>query len=89
MSKDSKTKIVSLSLDPEMHEAVKDAAKKLGHKNVSQVMRDLVSKFLALMVNDTDEIPVIIRVPGELVGDPEGMRRWLKAKSEAIADALL
>jgi Arc/MetJ-type ribon-helix-helix transcriptional regulator len=89
MSKDSKTKIVSLSLEPEMHEAVKDAAKKLGHKNVSQVMRDLVSKFLGLLVNDSDEIPVIIRVPGQLVNDPEGLRQWLKAKSEAIADALV
>lgn len=89
MSKDSKTKIVSLSLEPEMHEAVKEAAKKLGHKNVSQVMRDLVSRFLGLLVNDSDEIPVIIRVPGSLVGDPEGMRKWLRAKSEAIADALV
>lgn len=88
MSKDSKTKIVSLSLEPEMHEAVKEAAKKLGHKNVSQVMRDLVSKFLGLLVNDSDEVPVIIRVPGNLLGDPEGLRLWLKAKSEAIADAL-
>lgn len=88
MSKDSKTKIVSLSLDPEMHEAVKEAAKKLGHKNVSQVMRDLVTRFLGLIVNDSDEIPVIIRVPGALANDPEGMRRWLRAKAEAIADAL-
>lgn len=88
MSKDSKTKIVSLSLEPEMHEAVKDAAKKLGHKNVSQVMRDLVNKFLPLMLNEGDEIPVIIRVPGRLVEDPESLRSWLKAKSEAIADAL-
>ena len=88
MSKDSKTKIVSLSLEPEMHEAVKEAAKKLGHKNVSQVMRDLVSKFLGLLVNDSDEIPVIIRVPGDLAGDPEALRKWLRAKSEAIADAL-
>lgn len=89
MSKDSKTKIVSLSLEPEMHEAVRDAAKKLGHKNVSQVMRDLVSKFLGLLVNESDEIPVIIRVPGDLANDPEGMRRWLRAKAEAIANALL
>lgn len=88
MSKDSKTKIVSLSLEPEMHEAVKDAAKKLGHKNVSQVMRDLVSKFLGLLVNDSDEIPVIIRVPRNLAGDNQALRKWLHAKSEAIADAL-
>lgn len=89
MSKDSKTKIVSLSLEPEMHEAVKEAAKKLGHKNVSQVMRDLVSRFLGLLVNDSDEVPVIIRIPGDLLSNPEGLRLWLRAKSEAIADALL
>lgn len=88
MSKDSKTKIVSLSLDPEMHEAVKDAAKKLGHKNVSQVMRDLVTKFLPLLLNEGDEIPVIIRVPGGLTEDPKSLKEWLRAKSEAIADAL-
>ena len=88
MSKDVKTKIVSLSLEPEMHEAVKEAAKKLGHKNVSQVMRDLVSKFLGLLVNDEDEIPVIIRVPSSLTSDKNALKEWLKAKSEAIADAL-
>lgn len=88
MSRDSKTKIVSLSLEPEMHEAVKDAAKRLGHKNVSQVMRDLVSKFLPLLVNDGDEIPIIIRVPGDLTEKPDALRAWLRAKSEAIADAL-
>jgi Arc/MetJ-type ribon-helix-helix transcriptional regulator len=88
MSKDGKSKIVSLSLDPEMHEVIRDAAKKLGHKNVSQVIRDLVSKYLSLLVNDADEIPVIIRVPNSLTEDPERLRGWLAAKAEAIADAL-
>jgi len=89
MAKDGKTKIVSLSLEPEMHELIKDSAKKLGHKNVSQLIRDLVSKYLGLLVNDSDEVPVILRIPGELLEDPEGLKAWLKLKSEAIADALL
>lgn len=88
MAKEGKSKIVSLSLDPEMHDTIKDAATRLGHKNVSQVIRDLVSKYLGLLVNDTDDIPVIIRIPGELVGDKGSLKAWLMAKSEAITDAI-
>lgn len=82
------TKIVSLSLDPEMHDLIKVSAKKLGHKNVSQLIRDLVSRHLDLMVNDKDETPVIIRVPGSLKGDKEALKNWLYRKSDAISDAL-
>jgi hypothetical protein len=89
MAKDGKSKIVSLSLDPEMHETIKEAANKLGHKNVSQLIRDLVSKYLGLLVNDNDDIPVIIRIPGGLRDNPDELRAWLRAKSEAIADAVV
>ena len=89
MAKDGKSKIVSLSLDPEIHETIKDAANKLGHKNVSQVIRDLVSKYLSLLVNDTDDVSVILRIPGDLLERPEDHKAWLKAKSEAIADAIV
>jgi hypothetical protein len=88
MSKDSKIKIISLSLDPEMHEQIKSSARKLGHKNVSQVIRDLVSKYLGLLVNDSDDIPVILRIPGQLKDNPEALRAWLNQKSEAITKAL-
>jgi hypothetical protein len=88
MAKEVKSKIVSLSLDPEMHETIKRAAKRLGHKNVSQIIRDLVSKFLGLLVNDTEDIPVIIRIPGDVAGDRDRLRSWLRAKAEAIADAI-
>lgn len=69
-----------------MHELIKSSAKKLGHKNVSQLIRDLVSKYLDLMVNEKDEIPVIIRIPNELKG--ENLKKWLYKKSDAIFDAL-
>lgn len=88
MAKEVKSKIVSLSLDPQMHDLIKEAAVKLGHKNVSQVIRDLVNKYMWLLVNDGDDIPVIIRVPGSLADDKESLRAWLKAKGEAIADAI-
>ena len=88
MPSDKKTKIVSLSLEPEMHELIKSSAKRLGHKNVSQLVRDLVSKYLDLMVNDSDDVPVILRIPAELKDDAEGMRSWLRRKSDAIVEAL-
>jgi len=88
MAKEVKSKIVSLSLDPEMHETIKRASARLGHKNVSQLIRDLVSKFLGLLVNDTEDIPVIIRIPGDVAGDRDRLRSWLRAKAEAIADAI-
>lgn len=88
MSSDKKTKIVSLSLEPEMHELIKSSAKRLGHKNVSLLVRDLISKYLDLMVSDSEDIPVILRIPAELKDDHEGMRAWLRRKSDAIADAL-
>lgn len=88
MPTEKKTKIVSLSLEPEMHELIKSSAKKLGHKNVSQLVRDLVSKYLVLMVNDKDEIPVILHVPGEFKGDRGRLKEWLDRKAAAIAEAL-
>jgi len=88
MTKETKIKIMSLSLDPEMHELIKNSAKKLGHKNVSQLIRDLVSKYLDLMVNDSDDIPVILRIPGDLKENPEALKSWLHFKSDAIAKAL-
>jgi metal-responsive CopG/Arc/MetJ family transcriptional regulator len=81
-------KIMSLSLEPEMHELIKNSAKKLGHKNVSQLIRDLVSKYLDLLVNDNEDIPVILRIPNGLKENREQLKSWLDQKSEAITNAL-
>ena len=88
MNKENKIKIMSLSLDPEMHELIKDSAKKLGHKNVSQLIRDLVSKYMDLLVNDSDETPVILKIPNHLKDDPAKLKEWLDIKSSAITKAL-
>lgn len=88
MTKESKIKIMSLSLDPEMHDLIKNSAKKLGHKNVSQLIRDLVSKYLGLLVNDADDTPVILRIPSDVREDSEKLRAWLHIKADAIANAL-
>ena len=82
-----KYKIVSLSIDPEMHETLKTSAKKLG-TSVSKLVRDLVDKHLNLVVNDDEDIPVILKIPIHLKEDPEGLEQWLNAKTKAIAKAL-
>lgn len=83
-----KIKIMSLSLDPEMHDLIKNSAKKLGHKNASQLIRDLVSKYLDLLVNDNEDIHVILKIPNELKENAVELRSWLAQKSEAITNAL-
>lgn len=80
---------MSLSLDPEMHDLIKNSAKKLGHKNVSQLIRDLISNYLNLHVNDADETPVIIRIPNHLKENPDELKSWLSVKVDAIAKALV
>jgi metal-responsive CopG/Arc/MetJ family transcriptional regulator len=85
---ENKLKIMSLSLDSDMYELVKNSSKKLGHKNVSQMIRDLISKYLDLLVNDNDEIPIIIRVPSNLKENPEELRSWLNTRTEAVVKTL-
>ena len=80
----SKLKVVSMSIDSEMHDLLKTSSKKLGCP-VSELIRNLVDKYLGLLVNDGDEVPVIIRVPSDLKGDD--LRNWLLVKANAIANA--
>ena len=85
---ENKLKIMSLSLDSDMYELVKNSSKKLGHKNVSQMIRDLISKYLDLLVNDNDEIPIILRIPSNLKENPEELRSWLNTRTEAVVKTL-
>jgi len=85
---ENKLKIMSLSLDSEMYELVKNSSKKLGHKNVSQMIRDLISKYLDLLVNDKDETPVILRVPNSLRSNPKELSDWLNVRTQALSKAL-
>lgn len=88
VARESKNKIVSISLDSEMHDSIKKVATRLGHNNSSQVVRELISKYLWLISNDSDYVPVIIKIPSELLGKEDDLRDWLGLKAEAIADAL-
>lgn len=74
-------------MPPEMQEHLSDSAKKMGW-NKSELIRNLISKHLDLIVNDGEEIPVILRIPSSLREDSDELRKWLYAKSDAITKVL-
>ena len=84
---DKKLKVMSLSVEPEMHELLKDSSKKMGW-SASQLVRELVKRYLDLIVQDKDEVPVILHIPGQLKNNPEELKNWLNIKTEAIVKAL-
>ena len=82
-----KLKIMSLSVEPEMQELLKNSSKKMGC-SVSSLVRDLVDKHIDLIVNDGEEIPVILKIPTSLRGNPEGLKAWLDSRVSGIVKAL-
>lgn len=86
---ENKSKIMSVSLSQDMYDLVKEASKKLGHKNVSLLFRELIAKYLNLLLDDNDDIPVIIKVPSHLTKNKEDLKEWLDVKTKAIMDALV
>jgi hypothetical protein len=82
-----KSIIMSLSVKPEMQDLLKDAAKKRG-SSVSELVRTLIQKHLNLVVNDGGEIPVILRIPASLKGDPTSLRQWLNSRTDKIVSSL-
>ena len=84
---DEKSKVMSLSIKPSMQEMLKESAKRM-RCSVSKLVTLLIEKHLSLIINDGMEIPVIIRVPKELRGDEEGLKKWMQSRSDAIVNAL-
>lgn len=79
-----KLNIMSLSIEPEMQDRLKKIAKAKG-VSVSKMIRDLVDKYLVV---DDDSIPVILKIPSHMKGEPESLQKWLDAKTAAIVKAL-
>lgn len=80
---EKKLRVMSISLEPETQEILKNSAKKLGG-NVSSLIRNLVESYLSLIVNEGEEIPVILKVPVYLKDDEENLRKWLASKTDTI-----
>lgn len=84
---ESKSIIMSLSVTQEVRDLLRVSAKNKGC-SVSRLVRELVEKHLSLVVPEGNEIPVILKIPGELKGKEEELKRWLEVKSNTIVKAL-
>lgn len=71
---------MSLSISPEMKELLKNSAKKAGKKGISELLRELIEKYLPLMVNEGEEYPIILKIPSYLREDNEQLRAWFHSK---------
>jgi predicted methyltransferase len=87
-----KHNIMSLSIEPETQEYLKNSAKEQG-VSVSKLVRNLVEKFLmrkdkVTIVEHSDQyIPVVLKIPSELRGD-ERVKTWLMLRAEALGNKL-
>lgn len=80
-----KANIMSLCVDPEIQEKIKQVAKKR-NISVSKLIRDLVEKNLP---NEGEEIDVIIfKIPKSLRNQRAELTSWLTPRVEAIINAL-
>lgn len=84
---ESKSIIMSLSVTEEVRDLLRVSAK-IKKCSVSGLVRELVDKYLSLIVPEGNKIPVILKIPGELKGKEEELRRWLEIKSNTIVKAL-
>jgi hypothetical protein len=79
--------VMSVSLPQETQELLSVSAKKMGW-NKSELLRRLIQKGLDLVITDGEEIPVILKIPSFLRGQPEELQKWLYQKSDAITKKL-
>lgn len=90
-------KVMSLAIEPELHDELKEYAKKKG-MSVSSYVGVLISKAVKLSIDDdplvvgkpTDEDvqPVILKIPNNLKGNKEGLTSWLETQIVSIVDKL-
>jgi hypothetical protein len=80
-----KANIMSLCVDPEIQEKIKQVAKKR-NISVSKLIRDLVEKNLP---NEGEEIDVIIlKIPKTMRNQRAELSSWIVPRVEAIINAL-
>ena len=84
---EKKSKVMSLSLEKEMQELLEKSAKKMGVSR-SQLVRELVDTYLDVVVNKSEQIPVVLQIPVALKGNPIELKKWLDTKVEVVLKAL-
>ena len=77
--------IMSLSIDAEIQDRLKEVAKRR-NISVSKLVRDVVEKHLP---KDNEEFDTIIfKVPPEAKKDASTLRNWMNLRVEAVVKAL-
>lgn len=82
-----KIKNMSVAVDAEFRDLV-DVSAKMCDLSRSELVRKVVEKHLDLVVNDGTNIPVILKIPAKLKGNPEAVNKWLQVKVAVIVQAL-
>lgn len=85
--------IMSLSIDKELQSLLTKTAKENSISR-SELIRNLVTKFVisgkktTVVEHDTDHVPVVLKIPVSLKGNPEGLKSWLDQKVEILVNKL-
>jgi hypothetical protein len=79
-----KLNIMSLSIEPELHELLKEHAKRKS-MSVSEFVRKWLDKY---PFNTDSVIPVVLDIPEALTKDKQALTNFLGKKSQAIVSVL-
>lgn len=90
-------KVMSIAIEPELQEELKDYAKRKD-VSVSSYVGDLIAKGIKLSVDEdpivvgkpSDEtvMPIILKLPQEYKGNKEKLTEWLATQTAAIINKL-
>ena len=83
-----KVKNISIAMNQDMKNVLEVAAIKKKTTS-SGVVRELITKYLDLVVNDADETPILLRIPAEKKQTEQTLREWLSIKNDVIVKALI
>ena len=79
-----KLNIMSLSIEPELHELLKEQSKKRG-MSVSEFVRKWLDKY---PFHASNVIPVVMDIPESLTKDRDALTAFLAKRNQAIVAAL-
>lgn len=92
-----KMSIMSLAIEPELQDSLKNYAKRRG-QSVSALIREMVTKFISdddhvknivvKVPEDDSIIPVVLKIPSDLRNNHAGLKSWLEAQSSGILNKL-